>query len=332
MRIKRFFKDRFQRWLKRRLPPVKSITLDQRKLFIFPSRTGFGFLLVLVVLWLTATNYENNLLFAVCYLLTSFFIIAIYHTHQNLSGLNIRVLPVAPVFAGDRCEVTIQLSIEKQSLRSRPAIALQWYQVTQEGLDQTIVTVPKEKSVNVHLYLLANNRGWINTPRITLQSIFPFGWLRCWTHLAFSVEGLVYPKPLPAGVLPFFKSAGDNAHVALQGAGDDDFAGHSAYQKGMPLQRVDWKIWARGGEMFVKDYASGVDERLWLDWDYLSGLDMEQRLSRLCDWVLQADRRNLQYGLRLPGCEVSPGRGDFHRCKILKQLALFGLDHEGRHD
>ncbi|MFL0797855.1 MAG: DUF58 domain-containing protein [Cellvibrionaceae bacterium] len=299
-------------------------------MFIFPSKAGFSFLLVLLILWLTATNYENNLLFAVCYLLTSIFIIAIYHTHQNLSGLHINVLPIKPVYAGDKCEIGLQLSVFKNGLYDRPGITLSWYDGPDSKQDKTTITVSSGKPQTIHLFFPSIKRGWLQAPRITVETTYPFGWLRCWTHLAFNLEGLVYPKPVPAGALPFLKGGGEAAHVSLASTGDDDFSGHSIYQQGMPLQRVDWKIWARGGEMFVKNYASGVDERLWLDWEYLSGLDVEQRLSRLCDWILQADRRNLQYGLRLPNLEVVPGRGDYHRSRALGALALFSLAPKGQ--
>ncbi len=49
---------------------------------------------------------------------------------------------------------------------------------------------------------------------------------------------------------------------------------------------------------------------------------VEARLSRLCAWVLQADRLGLDYGLRLPGNEVRPGSGEAHKRRCLEALAL----------
>ena len=53
-----------------------------------------------------------------------------------------------------------------------------------------------------------------------------------------------------------------------------------------------------------------------------AGLGLEQRLSRLAGWVLAADRAGAHYGLRLPGVEIAPGRGDAHRAACLQALAL----------
>ena len=51
-------------------------------------------------------------------------------------------------------------------------------------------------------------------------------------------------------------------------------------------------------------------------------LGTEARLSRLCAWVLQADRLGLNYGLRLPGLEIKPGSGEAHKRQCLEALAL----------
>jgi uncharacterized protein (DUF58 family) len=50
---------------------------------------------------------------------------------------------------------------------------------------------------------------------------------------------------------------------------------------------------------------------------------LEQTLSRLAGWVLAADRGGAHYGLRLPGVEIAPARGDVHRAACLQALALY---------
>jgi uncharacterized protein (DUF58 family) len=49
---------------------------------------------------------------------------------------------------------------------------------------------------------------------------------------------------------------------------------------------------------------------------------LEQQLSRLCAWVLLAEKLGLQYGLRLGGVEVRPGSGEMHQRNCLQALAL----------
>ena len=62
-----------------------------------------------------------------------------------------------------------------------------------------------------------------------------------------------------------------------------------------------------------------------LDWETLTGQNIEQKLSRLCDMVIKAERLNIAYGLKLPGNTIDPDQGEAHRQKCLKALALHAL-------
>jgi uncharacterized protein (DUF58 family) len=57
-------------------------------------------------------------------------------------------------------------------------------------------------------------------------------------------------------------------------------------------------------------------------------MDREARLSRLWYRVIQLSNSHDEYGLRLPGMEIEPGRGDKHRDALFKALALFEIDDQ----
>jgi uncharacterized protein (DUF58 family) len=97
-----------------------------------------------------------------------------------------------------------------------------------------------------------------------------------------------------------------------------------AYQSGVPLKHMAWKVLARGGEPAVRSYSAPAVDPEWLDWAALDGLDDEARLSQLCGWVLAADAQRRRYGLRLPDLEIEPGLGEQHRVRCLRALAAFG--------
>ena len=64
----------------------------------------------------------------------------------------------------------------------------------------------------------------------------------------------------------------------------------------------------------------------WFDFDTVVTDDLEQRLSILTRWVIDADRTREDYGLRLPGQSFSPAHGDTHRRQCLEALAMFRLE------
>jgi len=99
--------QRMWRWIDSRRPPAKQQNLSRNNLYIFPSWQGLWFLVADIILWLVGTNYENNLILAMAFLLITLFVITILHTFANLSGLSIQLLSVKPVFSGETAEVKI---------------------------------------------------------------------------------------------------------------------------------------------------------------------------------------------------------------------------------
>ncbi|MCK7595770.1 DUF58 domain-containing protein [Microbulbifer sp. CAU 1566] len=310
------FQKRWHRWLDRRLPAAQSVTLDHRKLFVIPSLAGSAFLLVIVLLWLLGTNYENNLVFALAFLLLGLFIILPVHTFANLSGLRLQLREVPAAFAGDYGQAKIAL--ERSGKRSHERLQLNW--PPEEGIVAD-VTDSEPKEVSIALPLV--QRGRVQAPRIRIESRFPLGLFKCWSWVDLDVEFLVYPQPKNAGPLPFGASVGEGEQLKSFSASGDDFAGLKNYQPGDSLRHVAWKQYAGGRDLYRKEYASGSDARLWLDWDLLAGRDVETRLSNLCAWVLEAERAQIAYGLRLPGKEIAPAMGPAHKQRLLSALALF---------
>jgi uncharacterized protein (DUF58 family) len=134
---------------------------------------------------------------------------------------------------------------------------------------------------------------------------------------------LVYPRP-ETGVLPPPAPSAQAGGARAHAQGSDDFSGLRAYQPSDSPRHVAWKSAARSNDMLTKQFAGEATAELWLEYAALpAGLGVEARLSRLAGWVLAAERSGAHYGLRLPGGEIAPGRGDSHRAACLEALALF---------
>ena len=317
---------RLNQWIDQRLPPQRSILLNRANVYIFPSKAGFSFLLIVFLLWLIATNYENNLVFGLAFLLASLFVVSILHTYSNLAGISITAVRSKPVFAGEN--VAFELLLKRHNRRAYENLWLSWRQMPPQ-----IVNLSDIEQKKIKLYLPSNQRGWLNPGRLLVQTYYPLGLLRAWTRLDLDLRTLVYPKPITAGPIPMAQGAAGEGSI-MTCRGTEDFYGLKEYQVGESLRHVAWKQYARGQGLYTKEYTASVDRRIWLDWDYLAGMNAEARLSRLCDWVLAAARTESEYGLRLPGQEIAPNQGMEHRDKLLKALALFDLNstkhHSGR--
>jgi uncharacterized protein (DUF58 family) len=315
--IKHRLRARFREWVNSRIPPARSVTLNQKRIFIFPSRVGLFFIVCLLVMLMTAINYQNNMSFALTFLLATLFIVGILHTYANLSGLTVRALRASPAFPGKQSEFAVQL--ERGGRREHFALYLKWPQS-----NGGVVNLAEQDTAQVHLHLPVGRRGWFSPGRLLLESTYPLGLLRCWTWIDLDLYALVYPQPLASAELPGLATdRPDGAAVPVPG--NDDFYGFRDYRHGDSLRQIHWKGLARGQGVQTKQYGAYANRSVWLDWEMFPGLGVEQRLSHLCYWALEFDRREEEYGLRLPGLVIEPGLGERHRDRVLQALALHGI-------
>jgi uncharacterized protein (DUF58 family) len=309
-----------------RAPEPGAIVLGHRRVYIVPSRLGFFFAAVVVILLVGSINYALSLGFALTFLLAGAGIAGMVQTVRNLARLTLRAARAEPVFAGEAAR--FRLVLGNAGDYDRPEILV----AHRDSGAQCRIDVGAASSAEAVLAVPAQRRGWLPLGRVMLETRFPLGLFRAWSNVAPEARCLVYPRPEPGALPPPAPSASAGGARA-QAQGSDDFSGLRAYQVTDSPRHVAWKSAARsdaalapGEGMLTKQFAGEAAARLWLDYGALpAALGVEARLSRLAGWVLAAERGNALYGLRLPGLELAPGRGDAHRAACLEALALFGV-------
>ena len=311
--------ERFNRWLNRRMPPANSITLNQRKIFILPTRQGLIFALLVCAMVMAGINYQNSLVFALAFLLASLFMVAMLHTYRNLSGLTLVAGSTRPAFALEEAEFTIVL--KRLGDRTCESLQLGWNPNLMANAN-----LVKEEEARVRLFVKAKRRGRYNPGRFLLQTLYPLGLFRAWSWIDLDMHILVYPRPIAGGEIPSSTATSQEEGELILRDGAEDFYGLREYQPGDAIRHIAWRAYARSETLMTKQFAAYADRRVWLEWDHFPGMDRESRLCRLCYWVLQLNSRNDEYGLRLPSLEIQPGRGEAHRDAVLKALALFEID------
>lgn len=316
LRLRRTLAQWLEGWLSRRLPRSHSATLNQRRIFILPTRNGLYFLLMTAVLFLGGINYGNSLILLVALMLVSLFLVSILHTYANLSGLTLESGRTQPAFVGQEAAIGIRL---RSGGREHESIQLSWPGLRPQRLD-----LLNNGCCDITLLLPVSQRGFCRPPRLRVESCYPLGLLRAWSWVALDSQCLVYPQAI-ADSYPLREAQGGGQGERLAQQGSDDFDGLRRYQEGDNPRRIAWKSYAREGRLYTKVFASYSTEEHWLEWDAYAGMAQEARLSRLCHWVLKLDQQQHRFGLRLPGVELAPASGDPHRLRCLKSLALYGL-------
>ena len=316
--IPHFFRQRWLRWLARRIPRETVVTLNQRRIFIFLTRQGGVAGLVIAALFVAGINYANNLLLGLSFFLGSLMVVAIHHTYANLSGLRIAALTTLPAFSEE--EARFLLRLDDARGRNHESLLLEWA--------GSVTRVPWVSGVvDITVALPAAQRGWMRPPRLKLSSTWPLGLLRSWTWLDLDMRALVYPHPESCAIIPTGPGR-DGEGERRRSRGQEDFDGLRNFAPGDALAHVSWKHLARGRGLLTKTYASEETGSDMLDWAALPGLGVEARLSRLTWWVLALSQQNHSLGLRLPGQEIPAAIGLEQRDICLRALALFGREDE----
>jgi uncharacterized protein (DUF58 family) len=308
-------RQRFRTWLFRPQISSGSITLNQRRIFILPTRQGIGFAFVLLLMLLGDINYNLSLGYILTFLLATMAALTMLHAFRNMAQLEVRAGRADAVFAGDNATFVFHLHNNSSLPR---------YQLTLHDHEQhnTCFDVPAQKNREVHLSIPAIRRGWLSSGRLTLYTEYPLGLFHAWSYLQFDTRCLVYPKPAPP--LPLPASSAQNGAGKLASTGDEDYSGLRRYVAGDAQSRIAWKTLAREQGLQVKLFSASQGRELWLDWALLPNLDNERKLEMLTRWVLDADADQLRYGLRLPYIELPPGNSATQREECLRALALFG--------
>lgn len=290
-------------------------TLNPRQIYIFPTRWGVLFAIMLILLLIGSINYSISLGYYVTFLLASLGHTAMLHTWRNLVHLQITLLPVEPVFAGDTAQVSVQITDTKN--RSRTAISTQF--------ENNLTATNDIASNSTHLFsvpLITNKRGLQALPRIKLHTEFPLSLFHAWAYVDNPQQILVYAKPSESTALPPILNSTQTGGKTLIARGDEDFDGHKTYQVGDAPSRVDWKASSRGIGMFSKQYSGNSTSTVWLDWEAAKGLAFEARISQLTKWVIDAYAAKQHFGLNLPNLTLAPNHSEAHYHEALRALAL----------
>lgn len=297
-------------------PEAGVVTLGQRRVFILPTGHGVVFGAMLLLMLTGSINYELSLGFVLTFLLAALLLNAMIYTFRNLASLRVSGGRALPVYAGDTARFCVNL--ENSGRLERYSLGLTWDRKSSEFVD-----LPARSTIVVGAPVPAPRRGVLRPGRLTLFTRYPLGLYRAWSNLDLDLHCIVYPRPAPPGQpLPaVLVSTGEGSE---RGQGQEDFAGLRDYHHGDSPRHIAWKVAARHQGLLTKQFTGRADTRIWLDWDSLPrGMGVEDRLSQLARWVLDAHAIGAAYGLRIPGTKIGIGTGELQRERCLEALALY---------
>ena len=274
---------------------------------------------MIILLFLLGINFQNSLVYVVCFWLIGLLVINIFYCYRNLAGLTVKAVAAEPCFAGEK--MVLELEVSRPLKQRKSAIFFGW-----RNEDLVEVNLLDQQSTRIKLSHSTNDRGRFSPPRIDVFTRYPTGLATAWSYITMDVEGIVYPEPIEQTNQADSRNVEDEAENGVEILnGSNDFAGIREYQAGDSPKHIHWGQYAKTGDLYTKSFVDYEGQELWLDWDSLNINGVELRLSHLSSMVLSFHEQQRQFGLRIPGAVIQPGSGETHKVLCLTALALYGL-------
>ncbi len=314
------------RWFAARAPKSDSTTLNLRNVYIFFSREGLLFAVLLIITFIAGINYGNNLVLGLCFYLISVWLISFHVTFAHISGLQVRLLDITMAEAGAPVWVTLQL--RNDSRRPRRQLLFTFEQIVSAQTEQkphkkvdrkanknndnqheihansqpsVLVTRLQDEQI-IRLPVQTHRRGQLQLPRLKIKTVYPLGIMRAWSYVYFARSAWVYPKP------EAFDWQAQYAIASLEDLpiggqyrqGQDDFERLDNYIEGESLARVSWGHVARGQGMFTKHFADPVGHEQTLDYADMPAAQHKQKLAQMAYGALTLGELGVPFNMRLP--------------------------------
>ena len=292
---------------------------ERKFLSVYPTISFAGLLFVLAAMWYAASSQNSAAVYLLLFALTAVFLVSIPHTLINLAGVTVELESAKPAFAGQEVSLPVEIMNMSRASRHGIDIALSGSATERKRIDH----IPAGKAARVTLRFPAHQRGEHKIGTLCLTSVYPLGFIRVLKKFVGSQTYLVYPKPVGGLPLPLSRARSPQSRPQADFGQGDDFAGVRAYVSGESQRHIDWKAVARGQALMTKQFAAEAEGSVHLDFSALRFADVEERLSQLALWVIQAERARRRYGLRLPGAEIAPAVGEPHFHQCMRALSRF---------
>lgn len=301
-------------------------TFTQRNVYIVPSRGGWGFAVVVVVLLLAAINEQLNLGYALAFLLGGVGLAGMSRSHGNVRGLSLTRVASHGCHAGQAPQLQVLLGT---GVRRRDSFSLM---LAAQGQPPAWSDAPAGQTQALSVSLPPMARGWHEVPRLRLLSRYPLGLFTVWGYWRPAQRLLIWPA-LEANAPDWPEQAsGDgqpHAPSPTDSAADEQLR---EWQRGDSLRQIAWKKSATrlvaGQSPVSREGARHMGRERWIDWNDTQGLAPEARLSRLATWLVRAEQEahtlGQPYGLRMPAQTVACAHGPEHLKACLDVLATWG--------
>lgn len=237
-------------------------------------------------LFLEAYMHDFNLVY-----ITLFFVFSLAFSAGPIGILNLGHLEATYVRSGRlfaHQEGHISILIQNNSTMASWSVTLH-----DENNSIALEEIKGETSKTLQLPVTPDKRGTFTHKNCYLQSKYPLSTVRLVKKMKESYECIVYPEPKGLPLHSFLQQ--EETYYGEE----KEFDGLREYDGSQRLSHIHWASVAKG-EMSVKVFSKETLTPKLLFNFYTIAKEDEARLSQLCLWVLECEKKNMPFMIQMP--------------------------------
>jgi uncharacterized protein (DUF58 family) len=297
-----------------------------------PTREGWWFLLLTLVVGAAAVNAGVNLLFLVFGMMIFLILASGVLSELCLRGLEVTRRPPGSIHAGSPYLMGIAVRNQKHRL---PTFSLEVEDlVAEKPVDRRCyyLKLPAGRVQETAYRNTLGRRGYHQLTGFRLSTRFPFGLIRKSRDVDAPMRLLVYPAlvAVPDQLIPG-QRAEEGRRQMKSPSRRGDFYGLREFRAGDDPRDIHWRASARRGRLFLRESEDESSRTLTIVLEDADGADttdagapaaFEAAVSLAASLAVQLLRRGYHVGLSAGGVHLPPAGGPGAAGHMLETLAL----------
>ncbi|MBK26403.1 MAG: hypothetical protein CME70_20555 [Halobacteriovorax sp.] len=302
--------------IKERIVSKVDAATSNGKVYIFLTKSGAYFCILILILFIISLSYANSLAYLCSFLFFSVVFVSCHLTNFNLYGVEFYRLKLADYYFEDE-EAKAFAGIKNTGEKTRFDIEAK----IMDSPSSFASELRPGESYELSLSLPKRKMGLYKISRGNINTSFPFGIFKSWKPFKWAAEYLVIPRPIERP-FPGTSTSSTEEGVVRNSLQKEEFLEHRKYSN-ESLQRIDWKLFAKRDELFLKEFDSSSGLCFNFNESMVNGSRSEV-LATLTGWVLRAEEAGLRYSLKVNGVIIESSSGRVHLAKCLRAIVLKG--------
>jgi uncharacterized protein (DUF58 family) len=214
---------------------------------------------------------------------------AMVQSNNNVKDLKLRVLESPLVPAGSRVEVRVMLEQTGKDASRRVSVGVTGGSASDR---KTIERISPGEAIEVRVPVGAFRRGIHALPDFVITSRYPLGLFHTWKKFRSGFSAWIHPAP--SGGIPWRNNEWKNEDSCLE------YREHRRANPGDSQARIDWKRYARDRNPLFRVYDVDRDRKILLRWEDIQHLPLEDALSQLARWMIDAESTGIDAEIDTP--------------------------------